>query len=47
MRRDWLEKTSTSAFVPNDTALLRALALWVPRRDAYREQFELMRILIR
>ncbi|MBW2369659.1 MAG: hypothetical protein JRH15_17445 [Deltaproteobacteria bacterium] len=47
MRRDWLEKTSTSAFVPNDTALLRALALWAPRRNAYREQFELMRILIR
>jgi hypothetical protein len=48
MRKDWLESTSASTFVPNDTslqaALLTALHLWAPQREAFREQFESTRI---
>lgn len=51
MRKDWLESTSASAVVLNDTslqaALLTLLHLWEPRREAFREQFESTRISVR
>ena len=47
MRKDWLDETSTTAFVPNDTALLNALDLWESQRDELREQFESTKIRVR
>ncbi len=47
MRKEWLETTTTRAFVPNDAALLAALELWETRRDEFREQFESARIHVR
>ena len=51
MRKDWLQSTSASTFVLNDTslqaALLTLLQLWEPRREAFREQFESTRINVR
>ncbi len=51
MRKEWLEKTSASAFVPNDVslqaALLAALQLWEPQREEFRERFESTRINVR
>ena len=51
MRKECLEKTSASAFVPNDVslqaALLAALQLWEPQREEFRERFESTRINVR
>ena len=47
MRKDWLDTTSTTAFVPSDGALLDAIELWESRRDELREQFESTKIRVR
>ncbi len=47
MRKNWLDTTSTTAFVPNDSALLNALEIWESRRDEFREQFESTKIRVR
>lgn len=47
MRKEWLETTSTTAFVPNDEALLTALGLWESQRDDLRAQFESTMIRVR
>lgn len=47
MRKEWLETTSTTAFVPDDDALLSAIELWESRRDEFRERFESARIRVR
>lgn len=47
MRKDWLDTTSTTAFVPNDSALLNALDLWESQRDELRQQFESTKIRVR
>jgi hypothetical protein len=47
MRKEWLDTTSVSTFVPNDDALLAAIALWEQRRDGFREQFESTKIVVR
>lgn len=47
MRKEWLDTTSTQAFVPNDESLLVAIGLWESRRDEMREQFEATRIRVR
>ena len=47
MRKEWLETTSETSFVPNDEALYTAIGLWEPQRDELREQFESTRIRVR
>jgi len=47
MRKEWLEKTSSTSFVPNDDTLLTAIGLWESQRDELREQFEATRIRVR
>jgi hypothetical protein len=47
MRKDWLDTTSTTAFVPSDDALLDAIELWESQRDELREQFESTKIRVR
>lgn len=47
MRKEWLETTSTTAFVPNDETLLTAIGLWELQRDEFRERFESARIHVR
>ena len=47
MRKEWLETTASTPFVPNDDTLLTAIGLWESRRDEFREQFESARIRVR
>lgn len=47
MRKEWLQTTSTTAFVPSDDALFEAIGLWESRRDQFRQQFESTRIPVR
>ncbi len=47
MRKEWLETSSAAAFSPGDEALLAALKLWEPQRDAFRERFESTKVSVR
>jgi len=47
MRPEWLGHSTTTAFVPDDSALLTALDLWRERRDRYRQLFESTRVPVR
>jgi hypothetical protein len=47
MRPEWLQTTATTAFVPDDAAILAALGLWEQRRDEFRKLFESTKIPVR
>jgi hypothetical protein len=47
MRRDWLETTTASAFVPGDAAVIDALSRWRTQRESMRELFDATRINVR
>jgi hypothetical protein len=47
MRRDWLETTTASTFVPGDAAVIDALSRWRTQRESMRELFDATRINVR